>query len=79
MSYRSASPLIPLAGLIAVAACSPRIADDPRLEAPTVQVATVAPSQAAAPAFRAISDFGRLERSSSASSTPARRSGAASR
>lgn len=54
MSYRSAFSLVPLAGLIAMAACSPRAADDPRLEAPNVQVATVAPSQAAAMTFTGV-------------------------
>ncbi|HLK24914.1 MAG TPA: efflux RND transporter periplasmic adaptor subunit [Caulobacteraceae bacterium] len=54
MSYRSACLLVPLGGMFAVAACSPREADDPRLEAPAVQVATVAPSRPAAMVFTGV-------------------------
>jgi len=54
MSFRSACLLVPLSGILAVAACSPRDADDPRLVSPAVQVATVAPSQPAAMAFTGV-------------------------
>jgi RND family efflux transporter MFP subunit len=54
MSYRSAASLVPLAGMIAVAACSPRTAADPRLDAPAVQAATAAPAQSSGMTFTGV-------------------------
>jgi RND family efflux transporter MFP subunit len=54
MSHRSAASLVSLAGMIVVAACSPRAASDPRLEAPAVQIATAAPGLPVGMAFTGV-------------------------